>query len=51
MARTDEKYLKLLRKRYRKASRKERTGVLDEIVKTTGYRHKHSTALLNGRWT
>jgi len=53
MARTDEKYLKLLSKRYRKASRKERTAMLDEFVKTTGYHRKHATDLLNGRrkWT
>ena len=49
MSRTDEKYLKLLRERYRKVGRKERTAILDEFVKTTGYHRKHATALLNGR--
>jgi hypothetical protein len=49
MSRTDEKYLKLLRARYRKANRKERSVILDEFVKTTGYHRKHAIALLNGR--
>ena len=49
MSRTDEKYFKLLRARYRKASRKERSTILDEFVKTTGYHRKHAIALLNGR--
>jgi len=49
MSRTDEKYLRLLRERYRKASRKERSAILDEFVKTTGYHRKHAIALLNGR--
>jgi len=49
MARTDEKYLRLLKERYRKASRKERTAILDEFVKTTGYHRKYAIALLNGR--
>ena len=31
MGRTDEKYLGLLTKRYRKASRRERTAMLDEL--------------------
>ena len=49
MGRRDEKYLKLLKKRYRKASRKERSAILDEFVKTTGYHRKYAIALLNGR--
>lgn len=49
MSRTDEKYLKLLKERYRKASRKERTAMLDEFVKTTGYHRKYAIGLLNGR--
>ena len=49
MGRTDEKYLELLRKRYRDASRKERTAILEEFVETTGYHRKHAAALLNGR--
>ena len=49
MSRTDDKYLKQLRARYHKASKKERTAILDEFVKTTGYHRKHATAVLNGR--
>jgi hypothetical protein len=37
MRQTDEKYLAKLIKRYRKASKKERSLMLDEFVKTTGY--------------
>ena len=49
MSRTDETYLKQLKVRYRRASKKEKTGILDEFVKTTGYHRKHATAVLNGR--
>jgi len=49
VARVDDKYLDLLRDRYRTASRKERTAILDEFVRTTGYHRKHATALLNGK--
>lgn len=49
MSRTDDKYLKQLRARYRQASRKEKSCILDEFVKTTGYHRKHATAVLNGR--
>ena len=49
MSRTDDKYLKQLQMRYRKANKKERTALLDEFVKTTGYHRKHATAVLNGR--
>jgi transposase InsO family protein len=49
VSRTDDKYLKQLQIRYRKASKKERTAILDEFVKTTGYHRKHATAVLNGR--
>ena len=49
MSRTDDKYLRRLQVRYRKASRKERTAILDEFVKTTGYHRKHAIAVLNGR--
>jgi hypothetical protein len=49
MSRVDDKYLELLRNRYRAANRKERTAILDEFVKTTGYHRKHATALLNGK--
>jgi len=49
MSRRDEEYLELLKERYRKASRKERSAILDEFVKTTSYHRKYATALLNGR--
>lgn len=49
MSQTDDQYLKQLQRRYRKASKKERTAILDEFVKTTGYHRKHATAVLNGR--
>jgi len=49
MSRMDEKYLKQLKARYRRASKQEKTGILDEFVKTTGYHRKHATAVLNGR--
>jgi hypothetical protein len=46
MSRTDDTYLKQLQARYRKASRQEKTIILDEYVKTTGYHRKHATAVL-----
>jgi hypothetical protein len=49
MSRTDDRYLKQLQTRYRKATKKEKTIILDEYVKTTGYHRKHATAVLNGR--
>jgi len=49
MSRTDDTYLKQLQVRYRKASKQEKTVILDEYVKTTGYHRKHATAVLNGR--
>jgi hypothetical protein len=49
MSRTDDRYLKQLQARYRKASKNEKTVILDEYVKTTGYHRKHATAVLNGR--
>jgi hypothetical protein len=49
VSRTDDKYLKQLQARYRKASRKERSAILNEFVKTTGYHRKHAIAVLNGR--
>jgi hypothetical protein len=49
MSRTDDRYLKQLQARYRKASKKEKTVILDEYVKTTGYHRKHATAVLNGQ--
>ena len=49
MSRMDDTYLKQLQTRYRKASKKEKTVILDEYVKTTGYHRKHATAVLNGQ--
>jgi hypothetical protein len=49
MSRTDDRHLKQLRARYRNASKKEKTIILDEYVKTTGYHRKHATAVLNGQ--
>jgi hypothetical protein len=49
MSRMDDKYLRQLQVRYRRASRKERSTILDEFVKTTGYHRKHAIAVLNGK--
>jgi hypothetical protein len=49
MGRVDDKYLELLRKRYRGASKKEKGMMLNEFVKTTGYGRKYAIALLNGK--
>ena len=49
MSRIDGEYLEKLQVRYRNASKKERTIILDEVVKTTGYHRKYATALLNGK--
>jgi hypothetical protein len=49
MSRTDDKYLKQLQNRYCIASKTEKTLILDEFVKTTGYHRKHAIAVLNGR--
>ena len=44
-----EAYLNKLRERYRKAPKKERGTILDELVATTGYHRKHAIALLRGK--
>ena len=44
-----EAYLKKLCERYRKAPKKERGTILDELVATTGYHRKHAIALLRGK--
>jgi hypothetical protein len=49
MSRTDDQYLKRLQSRYHQASKQERSTILDEFVKTTGYHRKHAIAVLNGR--
>lgn len=43
------KFLAQLRKRYAKASKKQRAAILDEFVATTGYHRKHASALLAGK--
>lgn len=49
MSRIDDQYLKRLQSRYRKASKQERSAILDEFVKTIGYHRKYAIAVLNGR--
>jgi hypothetical protein len=49
-AKPSEKYLVALKKRYAKATKKERSLMLDEFVKTTGYHRKHATAILSERY-
>jgi hypothetical protein len=49
MSQTDEKYLACLRARYSKASKKERSTILDEYVKTTGYHRKYAIGVLRGK--
>jgi hypothetical protein len=44
-----ESYLTKLRERYRKARKKVRSKILDELVATTGYHRKHAIALLRGK--
>ncbi len=49
MRQPDEKYLNSLRKRYAKATKKQRAKILDEFVATTGYHRKHASAVLTGK--
>jgi hypothetical protein len=49
MSQTDEKYLAQLRARYRKASKKERSVILDEYTKTSGYHRKYAIGVLRGK--
>lgn len=49
-AKPSEKYLSALKKRYVKATKKERSLMLDEFVKTTGYHRKHAAAMLSERY-
>lgn len=46
------KFLTQLRKRYVKATKKNKIAMLNEFVATTGYHRKHASALLGGkrRW-
>lgn len=49
MTPTDAKYLAALKKRYAKASKKERGKILDEYVQTTQCHRKHAIAVLRGK--
>jgi transposase InsO family protein len=49
MSRIDKKYLSKLQARYAQASKQERSTILDEFVKTTGYHRKYAIGLLNGK--
>jgi hypothetical protein len=42
------KYLRQMQKRYRKASRQEKSQLLDEMQAVTGQHRKHLTRLMNG---
>ena len=45
----DDEYVSLLRDRYREASKKEKTAILDEYVKTTGQNRKYAIGVLTGK--
>jgi hypothetical protein len=49
MSQPDLEYLKSLKKRYAKATKKERGKILDEYVKTTRCHRKHAIAVLSGK--
>jgi len=49
MSPADAVYLARLRARYRRASKKERSAILDEYVRTTGCHRKHAIAVLRGK--
>lgn len=49
-AKPNEKYLSVLKKRYARATKKERSLILDEFVKTSGYHRKHAAAILGERY-
>ena len=49
MNQPDAKYIASLRKRYAQATKKERSQILDEYVKTTGCHRKHAIAVLSGK--
>jgi hypothetical protein len=49
-AKPSEKYLGALKKRYAKATKKERSVILDEFVKTTGYHRTHAAEILSERF-
>jgi len=45
--RTRKEITKVTRQRYQKASRKEKSKILDEICEVTGWHRKHATRVLN----
>jgi hypothetical protein len=47
MSQSDDQYLDSLRKRYAKASKKERGQILDEYVQTTKYHRKYAILVLS----
>jgi hypothetical protein len=49
MGQINDKYLNLLRARYCRASKKERSAILDEYVKTTGCHRKYAIGVLRGK--
>lgn len=46
-----KEYIISLKKRYKKAGRKEKTVILDEFTKTTRHERKYAIKLLTGRYT
>ena len=50
MSPTEDQYLASLKKRYAKATKKQRGQILDEYVQTTGYHRKHAIAILTGSY-
>jgi len=51
MSQSDDQYLDSLRKRYAKASKKERGQILDEYVQTTQYHRKYAILVLSRKRT
>jgi hypothetical protein len=48
--RPSPEYLAELRRRYRHSTKPERSTILDEFVKTSGYHRKHAITLLRGNY-
>jgi hypothetical protein len=46
----EDRYLSALKKRYRKARKKERGQILDEYTETMKYHRTHAAAVLSGRY-
>ena len=49
MKQSDDRYLKQLKARYGRATKKEKTAILDEYVKTTGRNRSYASGILSGR--